>query len=71
VQVDYDDQEALVQTLERHEVQTVICAIGMLGDDCSEAQLKLIKAADLASTVARFITSEFGYFTSEAWVNLD
>ncbi|KAJ5637145.1 hypothetical protein N7490_007024 [Penicillium lividum] len=71
VQVDYDDQEALVQTLERHEVQTVICAIGMLGDDCSEAQLNLIKAADLASTVTRFITSEFSYFTSEERKEVD
>ncbi|KAJ5033107.1 hypothetical protein NUH16_003239 [Penicillium rubens] len=65
VQVDYDDGPALVQHLERNEVHTVICAIGMLGDDCSEAQLNLIKAADRANTVKRFMTSEFGYFTSE------
>lgn len=65
MQVDYDDGPALVQHLERNEVHTVICAIGMLGDDCSEAQLNLIKAADRANTVKRFMTSEFGYFTSE------
>lgn len=67
VQVDYDDIPALVQQLEHHEVQTVICAIGMLGDACSEAQLNLIKAADRAHTVKRFITSEFGYMTREEY----
>jgi uncharacterized protein YbjT (DUF2867 family) len=67
VQVDYDDRSALVQQLERHTVQTVICAIGMLGDECSQAQLNLIKAADQANTVQRFITSEFGYFTREEY----
>jgi hypothetical protein len=56
-----------VQQLERHAVQTVICAIGMLGDDCSQAQISLIKAADEARTVQRFITSEFGYFTREEY----
>lgn len=63
VQVDYDDIPALVQKLEEHEVQTVICTIGMLGDDCSESQINLIKAADQAHTVQRFVTSEFGYMT--------
>ncbi|CAI7579529.1 unnamed protein product [Penicillium bialowiezense] len=67
IQTDYDDHATLVQQLERHAVQTVICAIGMLGDDCSEAQISLIKAADEASTVQRFITSEFGYFTHEEY----
>lgn len=67
VQTDYDDHSTLVQELERHAVQTVICAIGMLGDDCSQAQLSLIRAADQASTVKRFITSEFGYFTHEEY----
>ena len=67
MQVDYDDIPALVQQLEHHEVQTVICAIGMLGDACSEAQLNLIKAADQACTVKRFITSEFGYMTREEY----
>lgn len=67
VQVDYDDIPALVQQLEHHNVQTVICAIGMLGDACSEAQLNLIKAADQAHTVKRFITSEFGYMTREEY----
>lgn len=63
VQVDYEDIPALVQKLEEHQVQTVICTIGMLGDDCSESQINLIKAADQAHTVQRFITSEFGYMT--------
>ncbi|KAJ5531785.1 hypothetical protein N7527_005178 [Penicillium freii] len=67
VQTDYDDHTTLVQQLERHAIQTVICAIGMLGDDCSQAQISLIKAADEASTVQRFITSEFGYFTREEY----
>ncbi|KAJ5216724.1 uncharacterized protein N7469_011589 [Penicillium citrinum] len=63
VQIDYDNIPALAEQLEHHDVQTVICTIGMLGDDCSEAQLNLIKAADRARTVQRFITSEFGYMT--------
>ncbi|KAJ5366617.1 hypothetical protein N7541_000558 [Penicillium brevicompactum] len=71
VQIDYDDHSTLVQQLERHAVQTVICAIGMLGDDCSQAQISLIKAADEASTVKRFITSEFGYFTREERRHID
>lgn len=68
VQVDYDDISGLAQQLEHHKVQTVICTIGMLGDDCSESQLNLIKAADQAHTVQRFITSEFGYMTREEYV---
>ncbi|KAJ5847158.1 hypothetical protein N7455_011115 [Penicillium solitum] len=71
VQIDYDDHSTLVQQLERHAVQTVICAIGMLGDDCSQAQISLIKAADEASTVQRFITSEFGYFTHKERRHID
>ncbi|CAG7917053.1 unnamed protein product [Penicillium olsonii] len=71
VQTDYDDHAALVQQLERHAVQTVICAIGMLGDDCSQAQVNLIKAADEATSVQRFITSEFGYFTREERRHVD
>ncbi|OQD60795.1 hypothetical protein PENPOL_c020G07497 [Penicillium polonicum] len=71
VQTDYDDHTTLVQQLERHAIQTVICAIGMLGDDCSQAQISLIKAADEASTVERFITSEFGYFTREERRHID
>ncbi|CAI7575800.1 unnamed protein product [Penicillium pancosmium] len=71
VQVDYDDIPALVQKLEEHEVQTVICTIGMLGDDCSESQINLIKAADQAHTVQRFVTSEFGYMTRAERKNID
>ncbi|KAJ5110432.1 hypothetical protein N7532_000967 [Penicillium argentinense] len=63
VQVDYDDVDALARHLEAHQVQTVICAIGMLGDDCSEAQLNLINAAKQAASVQRFMPSEWGYYT--------
>lgn len=65
VQVDYEDIPALTQVLEKHSVHTVICAIGMLGDTCSEAQNNLINAAVQAQTVQRFMPSEFGYATFE------
>ncbi|KAJ5673773.1 hypothetical protein N7462_009212 [Penicillium macrosclerotiorum] len=71
VQVDYDNILNLAQQLDEHAVHTVICAIGMLGDDCSEAQLNIIKAADQAYSVQRFITSEFGYMTHEGKRHID
>lgn len=51
VQVDYDDILILAQQLELHVVRTVICAIGMFGEDCDKAQLNLIKAASERRTV--------------------
>ncbi|KAJ5733505.1 hypothetical protein N7493_002291 [Penicillium malachiteum] len=71
VQVDYEDIYALAQHLESHSVHTVICAIGMLGNECSEAQNNLIKAAEQTQTVQRFMPSEFGYVTFEQRRNID
>ncbi|KAJ5087967.1 hypothetical protein N7456_011583 [Penicillium angulare] len=71
VQVDYEDIPALAKQLETHTVHTVICAIGMLGLDCSEAQIHLIRAAEKAPTVQRFVASEWGYHTKEERKNID
>lgn len=47
--------------LERHNVHTIISAIGLVSDETSQSQLNLIEAAELSSSTKRFIPSEFSF----------
>lgn len=49
----------VAQLLEKHRIHTVICAFALDFEAASNSQLTLIKAADQAYTVERFLPSEF------------
>ncbi|KAJ5690903.1 hypothetical protein N7462_005295 [Penicillium macrosclerotiorum] len=65
IPVNYSDVAALAAQLEEHNVHTVVCAIGILTQEASQAQINLIQAADLSTTTKRFIPSEYSYIQSE------
>lgn len=58
--VDYTSVEALVTTLEEHQVHTVIVASSINDPDGLWAQLNLIEAAEKSPCTKRFIPSGFG-----------
>ncbi|KAG4438707.1 hypothetical protein IFR05_005787 [Cadophora sp. M221] len=60
VVVDYSDVDALKSVLEAHNVTTIISAISIADGSSGQAQLNLIKAADLSTKTKRFLPSEFG-----------
>lgn len=47
--------------LERHNVHTIISAIGLDSEETSQSQLKLIEAAVASTSTKRFIPSEFSF----------
>ncbi|KAI8623498.1 hypothetical protein F5Y19DRAFT_492529 [Xylariaceae sp. FL1651] len=59
IQTDYVSEDALVEQLARYHVNIVICVFIMDNDAVSDAQLRLIRAADRCPSVRRFIPSEF------------
>lgn len=59
IMTDYSSKEELVKILESHNIQTVICAIALDFQAACDSQVTLIQASELASTVQRFIPSEF------------
>ncbi|GAB1317930.1 hypothetical protein MFIFM68171_08140 [Madurella fahalii] len=59
IQTDYLSEESLVDQLKEKNVSIVICAFIMDCDSASNAQLRLIRAADRCICVKRFIPSEF------------
>ncbi|KAJ4168876.1 hypothetical protein NW754_010807 [Fusarium falciforme] len=59
IQTDYSSIDALAEGLDMHRVEVVICAFSLRNDSACNAQLQLIQAADKASSVKRFIPSEF------------
>jgi len=61
VQIDYDDIPSMTKELERHNVHTVISAIGLLSDEASQSQVNLIDAAEKSSVTERFVPSEFSF----------
>ncbi|KAH6838531.1 hypothetical protein B0I37DRAFT_394167 [Chaetomium sp. MPI-CAGE-AT-0009] len=56
---DYSSEDSLVEQLTERNVQVVICTFIMDCDSASDAQLRLIRAADRCPCVERFIPSEF------------
>lgn len=65
MQIDYSDISATAAQLEKYDVHTVICAIGLISQEASEAQVNLIQAADRSTTTKRFIPSEYSFVQSE------
>ncbi|ERF68697.1 hypothetical protein EPUS_05758 [Endocarpon pusillum Z07020] len=59
IQTDYSSQDSLVEKLTEKHVKVVICAFIMDCESASEAQLRLIRAANQCPSVQRFIPSEF------------
>lgn len=59
IQTDYSSKDSLVEQLTRNHVKIVICAFIMDCDSASDAQLRLIRAAEECPCVQRFIPSEF------------
>lgn len=61
VQLDYDDIASMTTELERHNIHTIISAIGLVSDESSQSQLNLIEAAEKAKYTERFIPSEYSF----------
>lgn len=60
ISVDYTDSSSAQKTLEDHQIHTVISALSIQSEEHSNAQIGLIHAAAAASSVKRFVPSEFG-----------
>ncbi|KAK3360612.1 hypothetical protein B0T25DRAFT_496563 [Lasiosphaeria hispida] len=56
---DYSSEDSLVEQLTEKHVHVVICAFIMDCDSASDAQLRLIRAANRCPSVERYIPSEF------------
>lgn len=59
IKTDYSSEKVLARELEERNVNVVICTFIMDNDTVSDAQLRLIRAADRSSCVRRFIPSEW------------
>ncbi|KAK8079360.1 phosphoserine aminotransferase [Apiospora hydei] len=59
IQTDYSSEDKLTAHLTEHNIQVVICAFIMDNDSVSDAQLRLIRAAERSWCVRRFIPTEF------------
>ncbi|ORY60967.1 NmrA-like family protein [Pseudomassariella vexata] len=59
IQTDYSSKDSLMEQLTENHVNVVICAFIMDCDSASDAQLRLIHAANQCPSVTRFIPSEF------------
>ncbi|KAH8891134.1 NAD(P)-binding protein [Thozetella sp. PMI_491] len=59
IQTDYSSSNSLTEQLTEYQINVVICAFIMDSDSASEAQLRLIRAAEQCTEVRRFIPSEF------------
>lgn len=58
--VDYAVPASITTVLEENHVDTVISCLHLNSKEASDAQLSLIEGAAKASTVKRFVPSEFG-----------
>lgn len=65
VEVDYNDVSSLAASLEKHNIDTVICTIGMISPEAGQSQVNLIQAAEKSSVTKRFIPSEYSFVQSE------
>ncbi|EGE05310.1 hypothetical protein TEQG_04465 [Trichophyton equinum CBS 127.97] len=70
VEVDYNDISSLAASLEKHNIDTVICAIGMISPEAGQSQVNLIQAAEKSSVTKRFIPSEYSFVQSEEILHL-
>jgi len=58
--IDYANTAGITEVLRKHNIDTVISALGLFSEDSAQAQLNLINAAIASKTVKTFIPSEFG-----------
>ncbi|EFR02912.1 hypothetical protein MGYG_05913 [Nannizzia gypsea CBS 118893] len=65
IEVDYNDVSSLAASLEKHNIDTVICTIGMVTPEAGQSQVNLIQAAEKSSVTKRFIPSEYSFVQSE------
>jgi hypothetical protein len=67
--VDYNNIEQITQTLDKHEVHTVISTIMMYDPVAAQSERNVITAAAQSATVKRFVQSNWGDKTPEdQWV---
>ncbi|KAK5987361.1 Oxidoreductase BOA1 [Cladobotryum mycophilum] len=60
IPTDYTNPESIAQTLNEHNIHTVISTIVIKSEEQRDAQLNLIRGSALSSSVKRFTPSEFG-----------
>ncbi|OAL70948.1 hypothetical protein A7D00_4610 [Trichophyton violaceum] len=70
VEVDYNDVSSLAASLEKHNIDTVICTIGMISPEAGQSQVNLIQAAEKSSVTKRFIPSEYSFVQSEEIIHI-
>ncbi|RAK96772.1 uncharacterized protein BO80DRAFT_391028 [Aspergillus ibericus CBS 121593] len=71
MQINYDDIDSVAQTLEKHEIHTIISAIGIYSDETSQCQLNLIHAAEKSSATRRFVPSEYSFIQTQDLLSAD
>lgn len=59
VDVDYSNEDKLVDVLNNNKIELVICVFSLHNQDTSDSQVNLVRAADKSTSVKRFIPSEF------------
>ncbi|KAH7131120.1 NmrA-like family protein [Dactylonectria macrodidyma] len=59
IQTDYSSESEVTRLLVEHNIDTVICTFALDFQAASDSQVTLIRAAEKASAVKRFIPSEF------------
>ncbi|OAP59583.1 hypothetical protein AYL99_06881 [Fonsecaea erecta] len=71
LQVDYDNVDSIANTLDKHNVHTIVSAIGINSAETSQAQCNLIRAADRSGATKRLIPSEYWAKTVPELLPLD
>ena len=63
--IDYNDIEQITQTLDKHQVNTLISTILMYDPVAAQSERNVIAAAAQSATVKRFVQSNWGDKTPE------
>ncbi|OQD64471.1 hypothetical protein PENPOL_c007G08988 [Penicillium polonicum] len=71
VQINYEDIPSMARVLERHNVHTIVSAIGLVSDETSQSQLNLIEAAEKSASTKRFIPSEYSFVQTTELLPID
>ncbi|KAJ5964465.1 uncharacterized protein N7479_004341 [Penicillium vulpinum] len=71
VQINYNDVPSMAHELERHNIHTIISAIGLISDETSQSQLNLIEAAEKSASTKRFIPSEYSFVQTTELLPID
>ncbi|KAI3579664.1 NmrA-like family protein [Fusarium oxysporum f. sp. albedinis] len=59
IQTNYGSESEMARLLEKHNIHTVICTLAIGFQAACDSQIALVRASEQASTVKRFIPSEF------------